>query len=959
MSLMLIKPAIKSACHTLQATISNYKSLTEQHSFPEQDRELREYCIRRITQLQLAIVKISTASSLVSKSVEEMQTIITNSKTRAQRKEHLSEILVITEEIPYQKTVAEATELTFTLDTRIDEGILELAAAERRLEIPQNLAWQTINSYQRIQLDNLNNSSVKSARKTDEHAQYQHKCGIARTDNDSTYKQTELYDQVTIFSQDIEGSPNEQYESNLQQRHRKVQPLRIKVPEFSGKVEEWEEFWAIYEDMVHTNAELSVMEKIILLKDSLKEKPTKTIKGIQMLPANYEWMVSTLQKRYGHKSNNRSSIVQNLHDLKPAINDAEKCLDVLEDINALVNQMESTGYNVRTTNDPMWTDAICKKFPYHILSKTLKMQNEKDTMTIEELLESLESEISSRHITERRMRVLDRKEPRSFEQNLRSTADVQRYNNNLRHSEKVCEFCDRKGHSSIVCRTINKPSERRTVARNKQLCWKCFERSHTSNACNQENCFQCGKNHHQTLCLRTMNSGQQPYLRNERKDPAQRWQSNDRITQFQREQVTAPQNLQYFDGIRNQPQSSDVRAGSYTQLNNTNEIKQQIVLMTAEGSIWNNHSSMFERKSFFPTCNTVFCSAENNKNHHTSLHCTTYKDVVARTSRLISLGLCIKCISHHDNNETCHAKCRLCGASHHSLLCSQRRLVLGHRPPPCESGSLSALWCARISAAVCNSRGHLTFFENCKSGGCSEGDYWESIIGSKGAFGLTLPVLAQDIIRSSLRFDHLSLCSFTGHSGSIRRLDALSNENSFVSASSDKTVKLIDTRVGCWTSEFKVSNTAGFTRALAVRESGLKMVVALSNGTFVILDSRTGKLSSLSHGNNTHTTMIRWLSPTEFLVCDADDEAAVYGTNPRVSMIKKLPDIVVSASVCDQMLTTIQNNNMLRVYNNTNLILETKMKSDSIPGSPTSIVHLPLNNTYLLGSSQGTIRLMC
>uniref|UniRef100_A0A1I7WK07 DUF1758 domain-containing protein n=1 Tax=Heterorhabditis bacteriophora TaxID=37862 RepID=A0A1I7WK07_HETBA len=225
----------------LKATISNCKSLTEQHSFPEQDRELREYCIRRITQLQLAIVKIATASSLVSKSVEEMQAIITNSKTRAQRKEHLSEILVITEEIPYQKTLAEATELTFTLDARIDEGILEL----------------TINKY---------NWTISIT---------VHKCGIARTDNDSTYKQTELYDQVTIFSQDIEGSPNEQYESNLQQRHRKVQPLRIKVPEFSGKVEEWEEFWAIYEDM------LSVMEKIILLKDSLKEKPTKTIKGIQ------------------------------------------------------------------------------------------------------------------------------------------------------------------------------------------------------------------------------------------------------------------------------------------------------------------------------------------------------------------------------------------------------------------------------------------------------------------------------------------------------------------------------------------------------------------------------------------------------------------------------------------------------------------------------------------------------
>uniref|UniRef100_A0A1I7XJ29 Phorbol-ester/DAG-type domain-containing protein n=1 Tax=Heterorhabditis bacteriophora TaxID=37862 RepID=A0A1I7XJ29_HETBA len=77
----------------------------------------------------------------------------------------------------------------------------------------------------------------------------------------------------------------------------------------------------------------------------------------------------------------------------------------------------------------------------------------------------------------------------------------------------------------------------------------------------------------------------------------------------------------------------------------------------------------------------IFCPAENDKNHHTSLHCTTYKDAVARTSLLINLGLCIKCISHHDNNETCYAKCRSCGASHHSLLCSQRRTVLGHRRP--------------------------------------------------------------------------------------------------------------------------------------------------------------------------------------------------------------------------------------------------------------------------------------
>uniref|UniRef100_A0A1I7X3Z9 t-SNARE coiled-coil homology domain-containing protein n=1 Tax=Heterorhabditis bacteriophora TaxID=37862 RepID=A0A1I7X3Z9_HETBA len=38
----------------------------------------------------------------------------------------------------------------------------------------------------------------------------------------------------------------------------------------------------------------------------------------------------------------------------------------------------------------------------------------------------------------------------------------------------------------------------------------------------------------------------------------------------------------------------------------------------------------------------IFCPVGSNKDHHTSLHCTTYNDVVARASRLINLGLSIK-----------------------------------------------------------------------------------------------------------------------------------------------------------------------------------------------------------------------------------------------------------------------------------------------------------------------------
>ncbi|EYC45608.1 hypothetical protein Y032_0422g1196 [Ancylostoma ceylanicum] len=322
----------------------------------------------------------------------------------------------------------------------------------------------------------------------------------------------------------------------------------------------------------------------------------------------------------------------------------------------------------------------------------------------------------------------------------------------------------------------------------------------------------------------------------------------------------------------------------------------------------------------------------------------------------------------------------------------------------CESTSLSALWCARISAAVCTSEG-----------------------------------------KSALRFDHLSLCSFNGHTSAVRRIAALSNENSFISASSDKTVKLwsikpeldvaeaqqtysrhqrsvqdvtllannliastdgvlhvwdpfrgaiiaqldwdseaticglahvdrhsmaaisslhstvrmLDTRTGCWTSELKVSNLPGLTRAFSVRDSGRKMVVALSNGTIVVLDARTGRLTSLSHGNNTHTTAVKWLNETDFLVCDADEPGSVFAVNPRICPVRKLADTVTSAFVCDDKLVTLQAGNVVRVYTGAEAVLEAKMKSDSQAGSPSSICYLPLNNAYLIGSNQGSIRLMC
>ncbi|CAI4221084.1 unnamed protein product [Auanema sp. JU1783] len=322
-----------------------------------------------------------------------------------------------------------------------------------------------------------------------------------------------------------------------------------------------------------------------------------------------------------------------------------------------------------------------------------------------------------------------------------------------------------------------------------------------------------------------------------------------------------------------------------------------------------------------------------------------------------------------------------------------------------ESGSLSAIWCARVSATACSTTNS----------------------------------------KQTVRFDQLTLCSFEGHTGAVKCLEVLSNENSYISGSADKTIKLwamnpefesvearwtyrahtrpivdllsihdnfiasTDGSVHIWDPfrgsrisvidwpegticglgkvdrntlatisslhstvrlydvrdpttfcDMKISPTTGLTRALSIRKDGPKMAVTLSNGTIALIDSRTGKLFSLSHGNNTHPTTVNWLSDSKFLVTDADESAVVFDTVPRISSLRRLGgEVILNAHVTDDILTTLVANSTMRVYKDEQACLEVRLKSDCMPGTAVSAHHLPLNNAFLIGSSQGALKLMC
>ncbi|KHJ98653.1 hypothetical protein OESDEN_01374 [Oesophagostomum dentatum] len=148
---------------------------------------------------------------------------------------------------------------------------------------------------------------------------------------------------------------------------RSAKPPTIKLPKFNGIQEEFPEYWALYESLIHKSNELTTIEKVVLQKESLQGSAENAIKGIKSIPANYNWMIETFKKRFSNQPVNRSEIVKRLFDLPHTGKKADSCQSCLDSITTLVHQMVSAGYDIRQTCDPMWIETVIKKFPYEIV----------------------------------------------------------------------------------------------------------------------------------------------------------------------------------------------------------------------------------------------------------------------------------------------------------------------------------------------------------------------------------------------------------------------------------------------------------------------------------------------------------------------------------------------------------------------------------------------------------------
>ena len=105
-------------------------------------------------------------------------------------------------------------------------------------------------------------------------------------------------------------------------------PVRVKLPKlevrkFSGKLEDWQEFWDSFDSAIHSNDSLSNLEKFSYLRGLLLEPARSAIAEFALTSANYESAIELLKKRFGKKIAIQRTLVNELLNTRPVFNDSD------------------------------------------------------------------------------------------------------------------------------------------------------------------------------------------------------------------------------------------------------------------------------------------------------------------------------------------------------------------------------------------------------------------------------------------------------------------------------------------------------------------------------------------------------------------------------------------------------------------------------------------------------------
>ncbi|EGT34663.1 hypothetical protein CAEBREN_24447 [Caenorhabditis brenneri] len=329
----------------------------------------------------------------------------------------------------------------------------------------------------------------------------------------------------------------------------------IVLEDFDGEPENWSTFYDIFKPIVEENSELLEVVKFALLKKACKGKAGDMIK-VFTSAENFKEAIDRLKKNYEDKDRRFTMLWDRLEELRPAKDQVASMRKTINEVAAIVAALK----RVTDIETLALRQLVKRKFPRKIHEELSRAE---DIKTTQDMVDKIEQTINREERIEKdmvstqnmsktfitqhenpdrnrsmRYRSRSNSEPRSREQgNIRHwRGNEMRNRDRNRQSSRTpsrpqrgyhaasggrdrswsrgrdfrksphpnkqssdCLFCS-KDHRSRDCRKVNTIEERTKFFKENRMCFNCGKMDHAANKCSGGACYQCGKNHHNSLC---------------------------------------------------------------------------------------------------------------------------------------------------------------------------------------------------------------------------------------------------------------------------------------------------------------------------------------------------------------------------------------------------------------------------------------------------------------------------
>ena len=277
---------------------------------------------------------------------------------------------------------------------------------------------------------------------------------------------------------------------------------KLTIPQFNGDPLSWQSFWDCFDSAVHSNPNLTGVQKLSYLRAQLQGDASTAIAGFPLTNANYEHSVTLLKTRFGQPYKLVNAHMQALLDTPRPTNSLGSLQQFHDTIESHIRSLSSLGKDIESYG-ALLVPIILSKLPTDT-KKNLARNHPITEWRLEELQEAIQAEI----------RIFESGTSNGNPINQLPTAAFHTYAKITQTQQgtgikKKCVYCTGT-HSPSQCNTITDPNKRLEIIKQQRLCFNCLARHKVTHCTSKHRCQICRRKHHTSLCTEKPTTGVVP-----------------------------------------------------------------------------------------------------------------------------------------------------------------------------------------------------------------------------------------------------------------------------------------------------------------------------------------------------------------------------------------------------------------------------------------------------------------